>query len=281
MVFGSKGMLGTDLRRHAPQGVQLIPHDMDVDITDGDAVARTISEAQPDWVINTAAYSHVDGCEQHPTLSFQVTEEGPRHIAEACSKTGAIFIQISTDYVFDGNKGTPYSEGESPGPLGIYGLSKLKGEMALKSWAKHYILRISTLYGSGRVNHAERVLSAVKNKSMVKIASDLFGNPTYTGDLAKWIYQLTEKRPLFGIYHLCHVGVASRWEFAEALCDAVDCVRPFPIESIRMQDLNLPAKRPINTGMTTEKWEREVGPLLSWREGMMNYLNELSETTET
>lgn len=272
VLFGATGLLGKDLIKQNPSWIAA---PRSIDLADKNAVFTYLSQQRPSWVINAAGMSNVDKAEEDPDLAFAINGEGVNFLATACETLNAGFIHFSTDYVFPEAVDRPFEEADRPAPVGLYAESKLKGEMAAATWKKHYILRVSALYGTGRRTHASWVLEALASKKPVKIAEDMAGSPTYTGDLAQWTAQIIQRKPPFGIYHLCHKGHCTRLEFAEKLCELRGAKRPFPIEKVKIKDLNLPAPRPGKPLLSVKKWEKEMGTLPSWEEGLKHYLADL------
>ncbi len=268
-------MLGSDLVNLAPKETRILSHDLETNITNLNTVEGALKADRPDGVINAVAFTNVDGAEKEPGEAFLVNGKGPEHLAVVCAELDIPLIQISTDFVFDGNRESLYTEEDRPTPLSKYGESKLAGETSARRWVKHYILRTSSLYGTGRDNHAARVLKAIKNKEKINVATDLFCSPTFTGDLARWIYQLIEKKPPYGTYHVCHTGFCSRYDFAARICELKNVDPSTILNPITMESLHLPARRPLHACLSMNKWEKQVGALLSWQDGLENYLSAL------
>lgn len=271
-VFGAKGLLGTDLLRQAPANITAIPHDIEINIVDETAVRKTLSQDQPEWVINAAAFSDVDGAEKNPQAAMDVNAQGPAHIAKACREMNIPFVHISTDYVFKGDKPDLYIEDDEPQPTGNYGKTKWMGEKAVQEWGKHYILRTSGLYGTSRPNHATRLLETIQTGQKIKAATDLLCSPTYTADLAGWIYRLLSSKAPYGTYHLCHTGFCSRHEFAMKLCELMGLDGQKYVVPISIDDLHLPAPRPKRACLSMAKWEKCIGKLDSWQDGLSHFL---------
>jgi dTDP-4-dehydrorhamnose reductase len=190
LIIGSNGMLGSDLCKVFPDAVKLIHQDLD--ITDRDQVIESILKIKPDVVINAAAYTNVDGCEDNKELVFQVNGSGPGHIAEACAKAGAALVHFSTDYVFDGSK-KEYVESDIPDPINVYGHSKLLGEKKIiENMDDYRIVRISWLFGVHGKNFVGTMLKLSQEMESVKVVNDQFGKPTYTMDLANKTKEIIE-----------------------------------------------------------------------------------------
>lgn len=193
LILGANGMLGFDLCKAFPDAIKLTHRELD--ITNRDQVLESILRINPKLVINAAAYTDVEGCEDQQELAFQVNGYGPGYIAEACNKIGAILVHFSTDYVFDGSK-KEYVESDAPNPINIYGHSKLLGEKKIiESMDDYRIIRISWLFGTHGRNFVETMLKLSGEIAEVKVVNDQFGKPTYTVDLAHKISELVELDP--------------------------------------------------------------------------------------
>lgn len=227
LITGAAGMLGTDARHiFAAQGHEVIPTDVGpaatgeirpLDITDGTAVRGFFADARPDLVFHGAAYTNVDGCERDPDLAHKINALGTWSVASATEEIGAALVAISTDFVFDGAKGTTYTEFDAPKPISHYGASKLAGEnLARAACRRCYIIRTSWLYGVHGKNFPYTVLNLAKTKPELPIVADQFGTPTYTVDLVEAIGEIV-RSPLYGVYHVSNGGETS-WEgFAKAI----------------------------------------------------------------
>ena len=258
LIIGASGMLGFDLCKAFPDAVRLTHRELD--ITNRDKVLEFIGRIKPDLVINSAAYTDVEGCEDNQELAFQVNGYGPGYIAEACNKMGAVLVHFSTDYVFDGSM-NEYLESDTPNPINAYGRSKLLGEQKIAEKMDDYrIIRISWLFGAHGKNFVETMLKLSCEMTEVKVVNDQFGKPTYTVDLAHKILEITELEP--GIYHMTNEGICSWYEFASAFINnAVPCTsEEFPRK----------AKRPKYSVLINTK----TGPMRHWKEALKDYLKE-------
>lgn len=258
LIIGASGMLGFDLCKAFPDAVRLTHRELD--ITNRDKVLEFIGRIKPDLVINSAAYTDVEGCEDNQELAFQVNGYGPGYIAEACNKMGAVLVHFSTDYVFDGSM-NEYLESDTPNPINAYGRSKLLGEQKIAEKIDDYrIIRISWLFGAHGKNFVETMLKLSCEMAEVKVVNDQFGKPTYTVDLAHKISEITELEP--GIYHMTNEGICSWYEFASAFINnAVPCTsEEFPRK----------AKRPKYSVLINTK----TGPMRHWKEALKDYLKE-------
>jgi dTDP-4-dehydrorhamnose reductase len=274
LITGSDGLLGRVL---ADRLEALYPDTISatrafLDITDYWGLCAELERLQPTVVINTAAFSDVDGCELHPDTAFRVNRMGPYHLAKACKPLGARFIQISTDYVFDGTKETPYTETDRTTPIQVYGASKLDGEAAaLAEDPKALILRTSFLFGPGRQTFVDRVVERSRKGESVKAVLDWINSPTYTVDLAEIIAELLTI-DCSGVLNVSNVGACSKFEFARAACRIVSIDDP-PIVPLRRADLPLPAKRPERTAFDLGRLVSVLGRApRSWEEALSDYL---------
>ncbi|MFA6992918.1 MAG: dTDP-4-dehydrorhamnose reductase, partial [Candidatus Gracilibacteria bacterium] len=190
LLLGKNGMLGSEFLRLLSNrdGVELTATDRDgFDITDEAALTDFVDKTAPEVVINCAAYTFVDNCEENKELAFKVNAEAPKNIAKLCKKHGAYLIHFSTDYVFDGGK-KEYFENDETNPLSVYGQSKLEGEKNIAAECdKYYIFRISTLFGVHGGNFVQKIYEAAKSKDEIEVVDDYVSCPTYAADLAERI----------------------------------------------------------------------------------------------
>jgi dTDP-4-dehydrorhamnose reductase len=258
LILGAGGMLGTDLQKTFPEATALTHHQ--VDITDRAQVLRVIKELRPKAVINAAAYTNVDGCEDERELALNINGRGPGYIAEACAAVNAKLVHYSTDYVFDGSK-NEYVESDATNPINVYGESKLLGEQQIARATKDYrIVRTSWLFGKHGKNFVDTMLTLSKQMERVKVVNDQIGKPTYTVDLASKTREVLTLPP--GIYHITNDGVCSWYEFASAIIpNTTPCTSgEFPRK----------AKRPRFSVLTNTK----TAPMRHWREALADYLKD-------
>lgn len=256
VILGANGMLGHALTEVFP-GAHLFRH-KDLDITDDKSVKRMIREERPYAVINAAAYTDVDGCEDQEDFAIAVNGQGPGILASACAESGAILIHYSTDYIFDGSREN-YREDDAPKPLGAYGRSKLIGEQEIRKNTQNYrVIRTSWLFGPHGKNFVDTILSLSQQMSQVKVVNDQIGKPTYTVDLARKTLEIFSREP--GIYHITNDGVCSWFEFASAFIpNAIPCTTTeFPRK----------AKRPAFSVLENTK----TSPLRHWRDAVREYV---------
>ncbi len=231
-----------------------------LDITSKKDVKRIVHAAEPDVIVNCAAMTNVDSCENERELAWKLNVEGVEHLIEASRKTNSTIYHVSTDYVFDGKAG-PYDEQARPEPLSYYGKTKLASENALHiSGLDYFIARTMVLYGTGiavKPNFALWLIQNLEQKLPVKVVDDQFGNPTLVDDLAQGILSAIELERL-GTYHLAGRDVVSRYEFAVRLARVFD-FDPGLIVPIKTSQLHQPAPRPMKSGLVTLKAEVELG----------------------
>lgn len=218
LVTGAKGMLGQDLCPILEDaGYEVIETDVDtLDITNAEQVNQVLKDKMPEVVIHCAAYTNVDKAEEDLKTAELINVTGTENIADACGKLGITMVYISTDYVFDGTKDSPYTPQDKPNPINNYGMTKYEGEEAVRSFCeKHYIARTSWLYGHHGKNFVETMLS-LKDKEELKVVDDQIGCPTWTVELANGILKLLDSKP-YGTYHVCGSGHTSWYGFAREI----------------------------------------------------------------
>ena len=218
LVTGAKGMFGQDLCPILEDaGYEVIETDVDtLDITNAEQVNQVLKDKMPEVVIHCAAYTNVDKAEEDLKTAELINVTGTENIADACGKLGITMVYISTDYVFDGTKDSPYTPQDKPNPINNYGMTKYEGEEAVRSFCeKHYITRTSWLYGHHGKNFVETMLS-LKDKEELKVVDDQIGCPTWTVELANGILKLLDSKP-YGTYHVCGSGHTSWYGFAKEI----------------------------------------------------------------
>ena len=263
LIFGTGGMLGTDLCSVFPDAVAL--KHSDIDITDRDLVLETIEMIDPDVVINAAAYTDVDGCEDNKELAFDVNGKAPGYIAEGCFLVGAKLVHFSTDYVFDGSK-EEYVESDLTDPINVYGESKLLGERnIIENMNDYRIIRTSWLFGHHGINFVDTMLKLSGKMDAVSVVDDQFGKPTFTADLARKTAEIIGLAP--GVYHITNEGVCSWYEFASAVIgNAIPC---------SSDEFMRKAERPEYSVLVNTK----TAPMRRWREALVDYMGGRSDGT--
>jgi len=274
-------MLGADLQKAlAPVG-DLILTDVTGDVTfldvaETERVLAMFDESRPDVVIHAAAYTDVDGCERERDRAFRVNALGTWNVAAACRQFDAALLYISTDFVFDGEKGEPYTEYDTPRPIGCYGASKLAGEIHVRALcARHYIVRTAWLYGEHGKNFPYAILNAAKTKKELSVVADQVGSPTFTVDLAAAIRDLIGN-PLYGTYHITNKGACSWCDFARQILSraGINDVRVKPIKS---EEWPSPTKRPKYSVLRHYALELQGNDnLRSWEDALADFISRLS-----
>lgn len=269
LVVGAKGMLGRDLMELLGDRGRGVDID-EIDITSLESVLTVVGGQKPNVVINCAAYTDVDGCESNAEKAMEVNCEGVGHLAMACRDSGALLVQISTDYVFDGGKGAPYQENDAPHPLSVYGESKLAGEMNAAFAPEHLIVRTQWLYGRQGKNFVETMLRLGAEKDQLTVVDDQIGSPTWTVDLAKAIIALVDKG-CRGIYHAANHGFCSWNGFAQAIFEETGLT--VSVAPMTTEELNRPARRPLYSTLDCGKLAADSGfQPQPWRQALREYL---------
>lgn len=277
VITGAGGQLGQELIRvlsaHEEHRITGLAR-QELDITDEDAVFRTIRTVRPDVIIHAAAYTQVDLAESRLEEAYQVNSFGTRNVALAAAQTGAKLVYISTDYVFDGTKRSPYNELDRTNPISIYGHSKLHGEKFVQiTCEKYYIVRTSWLYGKHGNNFVTKVLSWAAQKNELSMVSDQYGSPTYTYDLAQFISRLIET-DYYGIFHASNRGACSRLEFAEEILRLAG-KGDVSLRPVTSDLFPTPARRP-EYSVFDDKAIRAYGleQLPPWQEALRKFIEE-------
>jgi dTDP-4-dehydrorhamnose reductase len=276
LVTGAAGMLGSDVVRAA----EFVNHEVvalarsDLDVTDRQAVVRTMLQERPAAVVNCAAYTDVDGAEDDLDGAMDVNAEAAANVAVAAAEIGARVLYPSTDYVFDGYKDGPYVESDEPRPQSVYAQSKLAGEHeTTEANPRHYIVRSAWLFGTSGRNFVETMLSLARDHGEVLVVRDQVGCPTYTAHLADALVRLLDTEA-YGIHHLASQGECSWYEFAlEIFAQSKMEVR---VMSCTTDEFGRPAPRPAYSVLGTERAEALYLP--HWKEGLASYLAERSVT---
>lgn len=283
-VIGYKGMLGSEICRQLTENnIQFVRSDVDVDITDIEALDQFAKCWAVTWIINCAAYTAVDKAESDIELAHKLNVEGPENIAKVAKKYGAKLIHISTDYVFDGTGNTPRTEDMPVAPIGVYGVTKAKGEEAVRNNTdKYYILRTAWLYGWAGKNFVYTMIRAMNTHDAVKVVNDQKGTPTFAGDLAKVILQIIDDKTVsYGIYHVTDIGEITWGDFTNEIKKqgieagwinetGKNCV----VNPCTTDEYPTPAKRPAYSVLSKDKIQKTLGiKLPDWKESLSKFLN--------
>ena len=284
LVTGVKGQLGYDVMRElAKRGIEGIGVDIDeMDITDFESVDRVITDANPDAVIHCAAWTAVAAAEDEDKKEKVrlVNVEGPRNIAKVCKKLDIKMIQISTDYVFDGQGERPWEPDDPTGPVSVYGLTKRDGENAVTELLdKYFIVRIAWVFGINGKNFVKTMLNVAKTHDTLTVVNDQWGSPTYTYDLARLLVDMIQTDK-YGIYHATNEGFTNWYEFAVAIFKEAGVnvtVKPVTTAEYGISK----AARPFNSRMSKDKLEAcGFKRLPAWEDALKRYIEELKENNQ-
>ncbi|TCN77389.1 dTDP-4-dehydrorhamnose reductase [Shewanella fodinae] len=287
LITGSNGQVGSCLVNRLqlkPEIEFLALTRQELDITDPAQVDTIVKHFNPDVIINAAAYTAVDKAEQEADLCYAINRDGPRFLAEAAHKNGALLLHISTDYVFSGEKQGVYDEEDPVAPQGVYGQSKLAGELAIvKICPRHIILRTAWVFGEHGGNFVKTMLRLAKTRDSIGVVADQFGGPTYAGDIADTLIAIVEKVMnkgvnVFGVFHFSglphvswHIFAQKIFEKAEEqhLLDKIIVVNP-----ISTSEYPTPAKRPSNSRLSNIKLNNVYGIKPSdWQKALTDLSN--------
>jgi dTDP-4-dehydrorhamnose reductase len=242
----------------------------EIDITDLSSVQRVLVTLKPTVVVNAAAYTDVDGCQTHAEQAMQVNGEGVAHLAMVSKEIGAKLVQVSTDYIFDGKKGSPYLEDDLCAPLSVYGESKLAGEMNTWFNPDHLIVRTQWLYGHAGKNFVETMLRLAGERDELTVVDDQVGSPTWTRDLALAIKALIEKG-CSGTYHAANAGFVSWNGFAREIFRLAGL--DVTVKPMTTAELDRPAPRPLYSTLDCTKLAHDTGfTPQPWQEALKRYL---------
>lgn len=273
LLTGRSGQVGSALERAlAPVGEVIAVDRAGLDLRDIDAIGRKISELKPTIIVNAAAYTAVDRAEIERETAFAVNAAAVGILAEEAKKSDALLIHFSTDYVFDGEKASPYVETDSPNPLNVYGRSKLEGERAVAaSGCRHFIFRTSWVYAPGGRNFVRAILAAAKTRPELKVVNDQHGAPTSSEAIAAAVARIVADAGALqkpgGVYHLSAAGETTWYGFAMELLSMKGLATP--VMGISTAEYGAPARRPKNSLLDNTKLLRTFGVALAdWREGL-------------
>jgi dTDP-4-dehydrorhamnose reductase len=292
LLIGAAGQVGQELQKTLPGEVISVTRD-GLDLTQSDRIRHLIQETQPALIVNAAAYTAVDQAETEIELAKAINAEAPTVMAEAAQQIGASLIHISTDYVFDGRKNTPYTETDPPNPIGAYGRSKLLGEQGIQQIAErsplsYAILRTAWVYGAqGKGNFVKTMLRLGADRPEVRVVADQVGTPTWSAEIARAIAALVphfldpvEQTAPSGIYHFSNSGITSWYDFAVAIFEEAEAIG-FPLKLQRVVPITTPefptpTQRPAYSALACQKiWAMLNAPAPHWRQSLRQMLTEL------
>ncbi|MDL1967244.1 MAG: dTDP-4-dehydrorhamnose reductase [Deltaproteobacteria bacterium] len=290
LVTGSKGQLGHELLIQGNNsGYEILPVDLpELDITDKIQVKHRLEKFQPFLVVNAAAYTNVDKAETEQNLAFAVNRDGPANLAEACAKFEIPLIHISTDFIFDGKKSSPYIESDPIFPLSIYGRSKQEGENEVRSrLKKHIILRTAWLYGVHGQNFVKTMLRLGREKQVISVVADQFGSPTSAADLAAAVIQIISRIKRYsgdinwGTYHYCGHGITTWHGFAEEILDMAKQYIPIKTKNVKpISTAEYPTKatRPCFSALDCTLIKKNFGiSIMPWQDSLKTVIRQLCQ----
>ena len=277
IITGCNGQLGREMNRlyAGNTDIELINTDVDeLDITSIDAVMKLVKEVNPYAIINCAAYTAVDACETNQDIAFKVNTIGPRNLAIAARETGAKLLHVSTDYVFDGTKETPYYESDPICPQSVYGSTKAEAEKMVQQMAdRYFILRTAWLYGDGK-NFAKTMLRLAETNDTVKVVGDQYGTPTSAYELAKGLDSLLFSDN-YGLFHATCEGSCNWAEFAAEIFRLAG--KDTKVQAITTAEYGAPANRPAHSVLENYMFKMTNGYLFAdWHDAIEKYLKELN-----
>lgn len=284
LVTGRNGQVGTELPSSLKSlGAVIALGRSAMDLSSPDAIRSTIRSTRPDIIVNAAGYTAVDNAESEPAIARQINAVAPGILAEETLRLGALLVHYSTDYVFDGSKGSPYIEDDTPNPVNIYGRTKLDGEIAIAATGcRHLILRTSWIYSETGTNFVLTMLRLGREKKHLAIVEDQIGSPTSAMRLAeatsKILHRYLEGMDAHGVFHLSATGYVSRLDFTRSI---FAIAREISGETRQWAELSatttsqypLPAARPLNAATSKEKISKTFGvQMASWQDQLREFL---------
>ena len=271
-IFGATGLLGRALMRQAREDEVTGLGTRDGDIRNEKQALELVQRSQPDWIVLAAAYTDVDGCETNRDLAFEVNCRGALNVARAAKQHGCPLLFLSTDYVFDGSKSTPYATDDPRAPRSVYGQSKCEAEVQLSQLLPEFcIVRTSWLFGTGGKCFPDTILKLAAGRTQVEVVGDQRGSPTYSVDLARAILQLC-RNGASGIAHATNQGECSWYEFAKEIISmaGLDTV----VRETTSDKFVRPAERPKYSVLSLESLQKYGISMPDWRDALRRYLAE-------
>jgi dTDP-4-dehydrorhamnose reductase len=273
LLIGNKGQLGKEFEKYfIENSIDYAGYDLpEFNITDFGQVMGIVESYKPEQIINATAFNKVDDAEKNPKLAYLTNAIGVYNLALAAIKHQIKLVHYSSDYVFDGEKGSAYVESDFPNPINEYGRSKLFGERLVQHVLNDYLVfRLSWVFGDGEQNFIHKFCQWAKANDTLKIADDETSVPTYTKTVVKVTMSALEKG-LKGLYHLCSSGSANRYEWA---CEIAECLSmPNKIEPVKKEIFNLPAPRPLNSAMSNTLLTQILNiEIPDWRQEVRRFL---------
>ncbi len=276
LITGANGQLGYDFQKLFKElKVDYIATDyLELDITREAEVRNFVKNKKIDYIINCAAYNNVDKAEEEVEACYTLNAKAPQLLAQIAKEIGAVFVTYSTDFVFDGKKGYPYTEEDNVNPLSVYSQAKVQGEKnVIDAYEKSFVIRTSWVFGIANNNFNKQVINWSKNRDNLNIVDDQKSVPTYSYDLAKYSWKLIQSGK-FGLYHLCNDGEGSKYDQAKYILDFIGWKGI--LGRAKTEDFDLPAKRGQYTKLNCEKVEKVIGEKIPhWQDAVVRFLEEL------
>tara|TARA_Y100000816_G_C26108430_1_gene590215 strand:+ start:11193 stop:12056 length:864 start_codon:yes stop_codon:yes gene_type:complete len=276
VVIGKSGQLARELHAENKNGIFLGRNE--IDITSFKSLSKCLDNYEPNVVINASAYTNVEKAEEEKENAFNINSKAVSNIAKYCFNKGIRLVHISTDFVFNGKKGSPYKVFDKPDPINIYGASKLKGELEIKHAmpCNYSIVRTSWVYSKFGENFVKKIIELMEKRSEIRVISNQFGSPTYAKDLAKFIIKVSNSEKIKPIYHWSDVGEVSWFDFAtEIYAKSIDIgliTNATKIIPINSSSFNTKAKRPAYSVLHSDEEDRH-----HWKENLSQMLKDLKK----
>lgn len=272
LVTGANGQLGQSVQfiaSHFPEIQFVFCSSSDLDISNAENCQSVFSKVKPDYCINAAAYTAVDKSESEPEKAYLINVTGAKNLAEVCKEYSTVLLHVSTDFVFDGNKTSPYTEEDITNPTGIYGQTKLDGEKAVQAtFDNYFIVRTSWVYSQFGNNFMKTMLRLASERDTLSVVSDQIGTPTNAVDLANaLVHMILSNKKAFGIYNFSNEGQCSWFDFAKEIFEINNInidLKPIPTSSYPT-----PAKRPAYSVLNKAKIKNAFGiKIKNWEESL-------------
>lgn len=278
LLFGGYGQLGTEIRRHWADSEFRSPSHDEVDITDAVAVGQAIEASRLDVVVNCAAFHNVERCETEPHNAFAANAIAVNTMAKQCAERDVTFVTFSSDYVFDGTLGRPYTEHDVPNPISAYAVSKFAGELLVaRLQSKAYVVRTCGVYGT-RISSTkgytfiDRIINQARAGEAVRVVNDQTVSPTYAGHLAQGVLELLKSDAEYGMYHIVNEGAVTWYDFANEALRQAGIDRS--IEPVSYTTWASRVRRPSYSALENLKLRALNIRMPEWREGIAAYLHD-------